>query len=160
MPTSKTMCPLDRLLATVATVLGCVPVPRTKGPGAFLCSRARTTLTCDIPLTVRVPAAPCRPPRPRPLRVVFTPGSACVQVKTAIVLMLVGSLSCLAWSRESKSMDHFRVRHVVWHIASAASLLWLAWVDGTGLHHVPLIDPQRLETWMPARLGLLLASAA
>jgi hypothetical protein len=75
-----------------------------------------------------------------PIRVVLTPGLACMQVKLMVTFLLVFSLSFLAWSRGSKSMSDFRTRHVCWHIVSAAALAWLAWVEGSSTHHVPLFQ--------------------
>ena len=73
-----------------------------------------------------------------PIRVVVTPGLACLQVRLMVCFLLVFSLSFLAWSRNSKSMADFRTRHVMWHIVSAAALEWLADVEGTARHQVPL----------------------
>ena len=73
-----------------------------------------------------------------PIRVVVTPGLACLQVRLMVVFLLLFSLSFLAWSRNSQSMADFRTRHVLWHIVSAAALAWLADLEGKGRHLAPL----------------------
>lgn len=126
-PTNKLVCSLDRLFATVSTFLRCGWA--VLGRVGAACCRGRATDTCALP-----------PPNASPIRVIVTPGVACLQVKLMVAFLLVFSLSFLAWSRGSKSMSDFRTRHILWHVVSAASLAWLADVEGAGRHHVPLVD--------------------
>jgi hypothetical protein len=105
-------------MATVSTFLRCVLLPLGHVPKI-------TQLTLSLH---------------SPIRVVLTPGLACMQVKLMVTFLLVFSLSFLAWSRGSKSMSDFRMRHVCWHIVSATALAWLAWVEGSSTHHVPLFQ--------------------
>lgn len=117
-PQNKLVCTADRVFATLSTILR-----RVRGGAG---PEPVQTLT---PHRLHSPG-----------RILLYPGLACVQVKLLVVVLLAGSLRVLHWSRESPDMGHFRWRHTLWHVCSAAALTWLARVDGLGLHQTPLFD--------------------
>ncbi len=93
------------------------------------------------------------------MRVLLAPGLACAQVKLVIVALLAVALRILTWSRESRDMADFRLRHTLWHVVSVAALTWLARVDGLGLHNVPLVDLSLQDVPALVERSLLVAAA-
>jgi len=56
-------------------------------------------------------------------------------------LMTCLALSLLLWSRASKNMDEYIVRHSLWHVGSAAGLTWLADLYGRDRLWEPVWEP-------------------
>ncbi|GAQ84461.1 hypothetical protein KFL_001900040 [Klebsormidium nitens] len=56
----------------------------------------------------------------------FLHAAATFDMKIKIAILSTVALSCLAWSRSSKSQSDFVLRHTCWHIVSAAGLSWMA----------------------------------
>jgi hypothetical protein len=56
----------------------------------------------------------------------FLHAASTIDVKIKIALLSVAALSCLGWSRMSKTQSDFVLRHTCWHVVSAAGLSWMA----------------------------------
>mmetsp|Transcript_24155 Transcript_24155/g.78708 ORF Transcript_24155/g.78708 Transcript_24155/m.78708 type:complete len:217 (+) Transcript_24155:105-755(+) len=72
-----------------------------------------------------------------PFRFVFG-ATAHIEHRVFTALLLGGCLCVLGWSRRSKHFHQFVFRHTLWHLASAAALLWVALFESAGVHHLPL----------------------
>lgn len=55
-----------------------------------------------------------------------------VSRRVQVIFVCGGSLSLLAWSRQSKTQKEFVLRHTLWHVVSAVALTWLTFAVSLG----------------------------
>jgi len=68
-----------------------------------------------------------------PIRILILPGEATLNFRWLLLLLLIGCLAVLVWSRTCVNQRQYEIRHSLWHLVSAAALYFLAYKESNSL---------------------------